>query len=113
MITKEDKKRYLEVKNRFQSGKPVNFTDSEKQEYRAILDLLCANDVLQDLQIDNANAYRQIGNFDIFEKSLSEHDNQERSEKRRSLWRDILMLAIGALFGGIITFVLFKAFGIG
>lgn len=32
----------------------------------------------------------------------------KRKEKQSSFWHDILVAAIGAVFGGIVTFLLFK-----
>lgn len=113
MLSKEDKKRLLEIKKLFSDKSNVSFTDEQWQEYRNILDLLCVNNVIQDLEIDNANIYRKIGDFGIFENELSEFNKEESGDKRRSFWRDVLMAAIGAVFGGFVTFLLFILFGIG
>jgi len=40
-------------------------------------------------------------------------EKEERKEKLSSRWHDIFVAAIGAVFGGIVTFLLFKLFGIG
>ena len=39
-------------------------------------------------------------------------EKEERKEKRSSRWHDVWVAAIGAVFGGIVTFLLFKLFGI-
>lgn len=39
-------------------------------------------------------------------------EKEERKEKRSSRWHDVWVTAIGAVFGGIVTFLLFKLFGI-
>ena len=39
-------------------------------------------------------------------------EKEERKEKRSSRWYDVWVAAIGAVFGGIVTFLLFKLFGI-
>lgn len=39
-------------------------------------------------------------------------EKEERKERRSSRWHDIWVAALGAVFGGIVTFLLFK-FGIG
>lgn len=39
-------------------------------------------------------------------------EKEERKEKCSSRWHDVWVAAIGAVFGGIVTFLLFKLFGI-
>ena len=39
-------------------------------------------------------------------------EKEERKEKSSSRWHDVWVAAIGAVFGGIVTFLLFKLFGI-
>lgn len=38
---------------------------------------------------------------------------EEQKERRSSRWHDVWVAALGAIFGGIVTFLLFKLFGIG
>ena len=39
-------------------------------------------------------------------------EKKKQKERRSSRWHDIGVAAIGAIFGGIVTFLLFKLFGI-
>lgn len=95
-------------------GKPVyNFSDAEFQEMKDTIELLCNRGVLQDLEVDNANAYRKIGDFSIFDEWYKEQDKQEKKEKRSNRWHDVRMVILGAILGGLVEFLLFKFFGIG
>ncbi len=49
--------------------------------------------------------------LEYFEQRKSA-EKEERKEKRSSRWHDVWVAAIGAVFGGIVTFLLFKLFGI-
>ena len=108
-----NKQHLAKIESLFESKRMHNFTESEFQEMKDTIELLCMRGVLQDLEIDNANAYSIIGDFSIFNNWVKEQEKNKKKEKRSSLKRDILLLAIGTVFGGIVEFLLFKLFGIG
>ena len=72
MLNIYDRKRLEYVEKCFQNTKIFNFSDSDMQELQDLLILLCTRKVLQDLEVDNANAFLKIGDFKIFEKWLEE-----------------------------------------
>ena len=112
-----NKEHFKRIKRLFQDKSVYNFSDAEHQEMKDAIALLCHRGVLQDLEIDNANAYRKVGEFEIFEKWYNEQDRQEKKELRRNRRHDVFMLVLGAVLGsiftGVVEFILFKFFGIG
>ena len=87
---------------------------SEDTLYRSCFKELSDNDLVVTHWADNGPIMITLtsSGLEYFEHKKKE-EKEERKEKRRSLWRDILMAAIGAVFGGLVTFLLFKLFGIG
>ncbi len=66
----------LEIEEKYKNSRSViiNFTDDEFQKYRKVIELLCRHNVLRDEAIDNANAYRRIGDFEGFRDLLAKED---------------------------------------
>lgn len=108
-----NKKHFQRIIKLFQEKSVYNFSDEELQELKDTIDLLCNRGVLQDLEIDNANAYRRIGEFSIFDEWYKEQEKQEKKETRSARWHDFRMVLLGAVLGGLVQFILFKFFGIG
>ena len=52
------------------------------------------------------------GGLEYFEQKKAA-EKEIKKERRSSRWHDVWVAAIGAIFGGIVTFLLFKLFGIG
>ena len=72
MLSSEDQKRLEYVKDCFQTNNFHDFSNNDVQELQDLLKLLCVRGVLQDLEIDGANAYRKTGDFQIFENWLDD-----------------------------------------
>lgn len=90
------------------------FSMAEDDLCRSCFKELADNDLVTTRWADNAPYYITVSSkglsyFDMKKKAESE----KKKEKRDSRWHDILIAAIGAIFGGIVTFALFKLFGIG
>lgn len=70
---------YLKIiENRYKNSKVKiqNFTDDEFSKYGNLIEVLCRYGVLRDENIDNANAYSCIGNFEEFYGLLAEQDKK-------------------------------------
>jgi len=93
------------------------FNQMDYQEdslYRSCFKELSDNDLINTHWADNGPIMITLtsSGIEYFDRK-KKAEKEERKDKRRSIWRDILMAAIGAVFGGIVTFLLFKIFGIG
>lgn len=108
-----NKKHLQRIIELFQAKQIYNFSDTESQEMKDTIDFLCNRGVLKKIEMDNANAYRKIGDFSIFNEWYKEQDKQEKREKRSNRWHDVQMVILGAILGGLVEFLLFKFFGIG
>lgn len=84
MFTREDQKRLDYVKECFHQKNVYNFSDSDVQELQDLLSLLRERKVLQDLEVDNANAFLKTGNFEIFEKWIKEVNNKMKASSEIS-----------------------------
>lgn len=87
---------------------------SEDTLYRSCFKELSDNNLVVTHWADNGPIIITLtsSGLEYFECKKAE-EKEKRKEKRRSLGRDVLMAAIGAVFGGFVTFLLFKLFGIG
>lgn len=54
-----------------------------------------------------------LNNGAAYFEMKAQKEKDSKKEKRSGIMRDIILLLIGALFGGLVEFLLFKLFGIG
>lgn len=95
------KKQYAEIKEKFVESDMINLDDADAIRLKEVLFLLESLGYIQDMEIDNGNIYRRIGNFSDFE---AWHKDQEREERKLSM-REWKIGIIGALIGLIPFFV--------
>ena len=108
-----NKEHFEFIKKCFQKKSIYNFSDEELQKMKDTIDLLSNRGVIQDLEVDNANAYEKIGDFSVFDEWYKEQDKLDKKATRSSKLHDVLIVILGAFFSGLVTFLLFKFFGIG
>lgn len=87
---------------------------AEKDLYRSYFKELSDYDLAKTRWADNGPYMISLtsAGMEYFEQKKAA-EQEERKEKRSSRWHDVWVAAIGAVFGGIVTFLLFKLFGIG
>ena len=108
-----NKKHLQRIESIFHEKDIYDFSDMEMQELQDEISVLCQKKVLQDLEMNCANAYRRIGDFSVFDEWYKEQERQEKRETRSTRWHDVRMVVLGALLGGIVEYILFRFFGIG
>ena len=99
------KKQYAEIKEKFSESDVINLVDTDVIRFKEVLFLLESLGYIQDMEIDNGNIYRRIGNFSDFE---AWHKDQEKEERQLSTreWKIAIVSAIvGAAVGLIPTIV--------
>ena len=86
---------------------------AEDDLYRSCFKELSDYDLAQTQWADNGPYMISLtsAGLEYFEQKKAA-EKEERKEKRSSRWHDVWVAAIGAVFGGIVTFLLFKLFGI-
>lgn len=62
------KEQYAEIKERFGSKQIVGFSDAEQARLGDVLALLERKGYIHNMDVNNTNAYRRIGNFEDFEE---------------------------------------------
>ena len=113
ILTKKQKQQLKQIEAYYNDKDIHNFSQDDFQNMNDILNILCANGVLQDLEIDNANVFRRIGSFAILDKCVETHEKERRDESRSKTLHDLLLVVVGAIVGGVVEYILFHFFGIG
>ena len=117
MLSKQDKKRLGFIEDCFKEKNMHIFSNQQVQEMQDILDFLCEREVLRLTEADQVNIYLKVGDFSVFNEWINEQEKEEkrlnRSLKKHEYTVAIISAIIGALFGGLVTYILFVLFGIG
>lgn len=96
------------------SEKFNSFSFEEDNLCRSCFKELSENDLVQTRWADNCPYIISVTSKGLayFERK-TQAENEAKKERRSSRRHDVWVAALGAVFGGIVTFVLFKLFGIG
>ena len=99
---------------KYWSEKFDTFSFEEDNLCRSCFKELSENDLVQTRWADNCPYIISVTSkgLSYFERK-TQAEKEAKKEKHSSRWHDVWVAAIGAVFGGIVTFVLFKLFGIG
>ena len=89
-------------------------TPGEDEIYRSCFAELSDHGMIKTCWADDKPYIISLTSFAVeYFSSKKELEKKNRKESHRSQRHDIWVAALGALFGGIVTFVLFRLFGIG
>lgn len=93
------KKQLKAVKNLLGDGRDLQLSDADALRYQDILYLLGERGYLHDFQVDGANLYRKMEDFDGFEDWLNEEIKDAKRVTRREWTIGIVCAIIGAAIG--------------
>lgn len=104
-LSKLQKKQYAEIKEKFSESDIINLNDTDAIRLREVLLLLESLGYIQDMEIDNGNIFRRMGNFSDFEAWHKDQEKEERQLSTREWKIAIVSAIIGAVIGLIPTIV--------
>ena len=90
---------YKAIKNLLGDGRDLQLSDADALRYQDILGLLEERGYLHDFQVDGANLYRKMEDFDGFEDWLNEEIKVAKRVTRREWAIGIVCAIIGAAIG--------------
>ena len=93
------KKQLKAIKKLLGGGRDLQLYDADALRYQDILFLLEQRGYLHDFQVDGANWYRKMEDFDGFEDWLNEEIKDEKRVTRREWAIGIVCAIIGAAIG--------------
>lgn len=87
---------------------------SEEEMYRSCFKELSDNELAHTHWADNGPYIITLTSTGLeYFEIKSRIKKEAQKEKWGARWHDVIVAALGALFGGVVTFLLFKLFGIG
>lgn len=93
------KKQLKAVKKLIGDGRDLQLSDADALRYQDILYFLEERGYLHDFQVDGANLYRKLEEFDGFEDWLNEEIKDAKRVTRREWAIGIVCAIIGAVIG--------------
>ena len=93
------KKQLKEIKKLLGDGRNLQLSDADALRYQDILHLLEQRGYILDFEVDGANLYRKMEEFDGFEDWLNEEIKDEKRATRREWAIGIVCAIIGAAIG--------------
>ena len=93
------KKQLKAIKKLLGDGRNLQLSDADALRYQDILYLLEERGYLLDFQVDGANLYRKLEEFDGFEDWLNEEIKDAKRVTRREWAIGIVCAIIGAVIG--------------
>ena len=93
------KKQLKAIKKLLGDGRDLQLSDADALRYQDILYLLEERGYLLDFQVDGANLYRKLEEFDGFEDWLNEEIKDAKRVTRREWAIGIVCAIIGAVIG--------------
>lgn len=93
------KKQLKEIKKLFGDGRNLQLSDADALRYQDILALLQQRGYLLDFEVDGANLYRKLEDFEGFEDWLNEEIKDKKRATRREWTIGIVCAIIGAAIG--------------
>lgn len=93
------KKQLKAIKKLLGDGRNLQLSDADALRYQDILYLLEERGYLHDFQVDGANLYRKLEEFDGFEDWLNEEIKDAKRVTRREWAIGIVCTIIGAVIG--------------
>lgn len=93
------KKQLKAIKKLLGDGRNLQLSDADALRYQDILYLLEERGYLRDFQVDGANLYRKLEEFDGFEDWLNEEIKDAKRVTRREWAIGIVCAIIGAVIG--------------
>lgn len=93
------KKQLKAIEKLLGDGRNLQLSDADALRYQDILYLLEERGYLHDFQVDGANLYRKMEDFDGFEDWLNEEIKDEKRVTRREWAIGIVCAIIGAAIG--------------
>lgn len=93
------KKQLKAIKKLIGNGRDLQLSDADALRYQDILFLLKQRGYLHDFQVDGANLYRKMEDFDGFEDWLNDEIRDSKRATRREWAIGIICAIIGAAIG--------------
>ena len=93
------KKQLKAIKKLLGDGRDLQLSDADALRYQDILFLLEQRGYLHDFQVDGANLYRKMEDFDGFEDWLNDEIRDSKRATRREWAIGIICAIIGAAIG--------------
>lgn len=93
------KKQLKGIRKLLGDGRDLHLSDADALRYQDILYLLEERGYLYDFQVDGANLYRKMEDFDGFEDWLNEEIKEAKRATRREWAIGIICAIIGAAIG--------------
>ena len=93
------KKQLKAIKKQLGDGRDLQLSDADALRYQDVLFLLEQRGYLHDFQVDGANLYRKMEDFDGFEDWLNDEIRDSKRATRREWAIGIICAIIGAAIG--------------
>ena len=93
------KKQLKAIKKLLGDGRDLQLSDADALRYQDVLFLLEERGYLHDFQVDGANLYRKMEDFDGFEDWLNEEIRDSKRATKREWAIGIICAVIGAAIG--------------
>lgn len=98
------KKQFKAVKALIGNEKTFQLSDEDKLRYQDVLSLLEVRGYIHDFNVDNANLYRVMAEFDGFEEWLNDELKEAKRVTRREWIIGVVCAVVGAAIG-LIPFI--------
>lgn len=98
------KKQFKAVKALIGKERTFQLSDEDKLRYQDVLSLLEVRGYIHDFNVDNANLYRVMAEFDGFEEWLNDELKEAKRVTRREWIIGVVCAVVGAAIG-LIPFI--------